>query len=140
MGSDEAEEPAPEAAKFSDVQQMAFFVVNFHMSKQEFDGLTELEKHFILKEWENKIIFESTMIRNAVLNAELNVNRKKNSRFIELHKKRQQKADANYNQDARQAIEENEAREGKRWIERIYQANGLRRPKTKEERREIDGR
>ncbi|WP_240422357.1 phenylalanine racemase [Listeria costaricensis] len=110
------------------------------MSKQEFDGLTELEKHFILKEWENKIIFESTMIRNAVLNAELNVNRKKNSRFIELHKKRQQKADANYNQDARQAIEENEAREGKRWIERIYQANGLRRPKTKEERREIDGR
>ncbi|WP_239256920.1 phenylalanine racemase [Listeria ilorinensis] len=110
------------------------------MSKQEFEVLTELEKHLILKEWENKIVFESTMMRNAVLNAELNVNRKKNSHFIELHKKRQQKADAHYNQNARQAIEENEAKEGKRWIEHIYQANGLRRPKNKEERREIDGR
>lgn len=39
-----------------------------------------------MKEWENKVIFESTMLRNAVLNAEQNLNRKRNSRFIDLHK------------------------------------------------------
>lgn len=98
------------------------------MSKSEFDQLTELEKLFIMKEWENKVIFDSTMLRNAVLNADQNMNRKRNSRFIELHKKRQQKADVNYNANALQAISENEQLEGKSWIEQIYQANGIRKP------------
>lgn len=57
------------------------------MSKHDFEELTEVEKNFIMKEWENKVIFESTMLRNAVLNAEQNLNRKRNSRFIDLHKK-----------------------------------------------------
>lgn len=64
----------------------SLFVVNFRMSKHDFEELTEVEKNFIMKEWENKVIFESTMLRNAVLNAEQNLNRKRNSRFIDLHK------------------------------------------------------
>lgn len=51
-------------------KQFAFFVVNFQMSKHDFEELTEVEKNFIMKEWENKVVFESTMLRNAVLNAE----------------------------------------------------------------------
>ncbi|EAC7885192.1 hypothetical protein [Listeria monocytogenes] len=120
-------------------KQFAFFVVNFQMSKRDFEELTEVEKNFIMKEWENKVVFESTMLRNAVLNAEQNLNRKRNSRFIDLHKKRQKKADVNYTVNALQAISENEAKEGKAWIDRIYGANGLRRPKNKEERRNVNG-
>ncbi|EPF1794469.1 phenylalanine racemase [Listeria monocytogenes] len=120
-------------------KQFAFFVVNFQMSKRDFEELTEVEKNFIMKEWENKVIFESTMLRNAVLNAEQNLNRKRNSRFIDLHKKRQKKADVNYTVNALQAIFENEAKEGKAWIDRIYGANGLRRPKNKEERGKMNG-
>ncbi|EGF6981969.1 phenylalanine racemase [Listeria monocytogenes] len=120
-------------------KQFAFFVVNFQMSKHDFEELTEVEKNFIMKEWENKVIFESTMLRNAVLNAEQNLNQKRNSRFIDLHKKRQKKADVNYTVNALQAISENEAKEGKAWIDRIYGANGLRRPKNKEERRNVNG-
>lgn len=70
----------------------SLFVVNFQMSKHDFEELTEVEKNFIMKEWENKVIFESTMLRNAVLNAEQNLNRKRNSRFIDLHKKRQKES------------------------------------------------
>ncbi|MBC1823631.1 phenylalanine racemase [Listeria seeligeri] len=121
-------------------KQLAFFVVNFHMTKHDFEELTEVEKNFIMKEWENKVIFESTMLRNAVLNAEQNLNRKRNSRFIDLHKKRQKKADVNYTVNALQTISENEAQEGKGWIDRIYQANGLSRPKNKEERGKMNGR
>ncbi|MEG7729997.1 phenylalanine racemase, partial [Listeria monocytogenes] len=43
-------------------KQFAFFVVNFQMSKHDFEELTEVEKNFIMKEWENKVIFESTML------------------------------------------------------------------------------
>ncbi|MBF2579793.1 phenylalanine racemase [Listeria welshimeri] len=99
------------------------------MSKQEFNQLTELEKLFIMKEWENKIVFESTIVRNAVLNAEQNMNRKKNSRFIELHKKRQKKMDRNYTTNALQVILANEELEGKLWVDQIYNANGLRKPR-----------
>ncbi|MBC1481986.1 phenylalanine racemase [Listeria sp. FSL L7-1485] len=120
-------------------KQLAFFVVNFHMTKHDFEELTEIEKNFIMKEWENKVIFESTMMRNAVLNAEQNLNRKRNSRFIDLHKKRQKKADVNYTVNALQAISENEEQEGKGWIDRIYQANGLQKPKNKKERGKING-
>lgn len=109
------------------------------MTKHDFEELTEVEKNFIMKEWENKVIFESTMLRNAVLNAEQNLNRKRNTRFIDLHKKRQKKADVNYTVNALQAILENETQEGKAWIDRIYSANGLRRPKNKEERRKVNG-
>ncbi len=54
-------------------------------------------------------------------------------------KKRQKKADVNYTVNALQAISDNEAKEGKAWIDRIYGANGLRRPKNKEERGKVNG-
>ncbi|MBF2513849.1 phenylalanine racemase [Listeria marthii] len=139
FGAEDDEADSESDTNFELEKQLAFFVVNFHMTKHDFEELTEVEKNFIMKEWENKVIFESTMLRNAVLNAEQNLNRKRNSRFIELHKKRQKKADVNYTVNALQAISENEAQEGKAWIDRVYGANGLRRPKNKEERGKMDG-
>ncbi|EAC8477292.1 phenylalanine racemase [Listeria monocytogenes] len=101
------------------------------MSKRDFDELTEREKQFILKEWENKVVFDSTMERNAVLNAQINANRKRNARFVELHKKKQAKADREFNQQAQKTVAEMEKEGGKRWVDAIYAANGLKRP-TKE--------
>ncbi|AQR76383.1 hypothetical protein ERICI_02994 [Paenibacillus larvae subsp. larvae] len=112
---------------YSYERELAFFVVNFHMSKRDFDELTEKEKLFIRKEWENKVIFESTMTRNAALNAIANANRKKNSRFIELHKKKRERANKEFNTAAIVVITQTEEREGKGWVDEIYKANGLRR-------------
>ena len=47
------------------------------MTPAEFGMLTEKEKMFIRKEHENKLISDTTWTRNAVLNAEANLNRKK---------------------------------------------------------------
>lgn len=101
------------------------------MSPDAFNLLTEKEKMFIRKEHENKFIKETTWIRNAVLNAEANVNRKKNKKFIELFPKRL-RADKEYNQQAIQTILEMEERNGKGWVDLVYKANGMKKPIPKE--------
>ena len=63
-------------------------MVNFGYSKAEYLALNEVEKALIMKEYENKIVLDAIMQRNAFLNAYTNANRKKNSRFIDLFKKR----------------------------------------------------
>lgn len=63
-------------------------MVNFGVNKVEYMSLNEAEKAFIMKEYEEKKILDSILIRNAFLNAYSNANRKKNTRFIELFKKR----------------------------------------------------
>lgn len=97
------------------------------MSKSEFDSLTEKEKMFMRKEHENHFIHETTWMRNAVLNAEANINRKKNKRFIELFPIKQM-ADKEYNENAIQNVLAIEQEKGKLWVERIYQANGMKKP------------
>ena len=79
-----------------------------------------------------KTVSENTHRRNAFLNAYTNANRKKNSRFIELYKKAQEKADKEYNQNAIATITEMEERDGKSWVDKLYRANGMKR-KTKRE-------
>ena len=63
-------------------------MVNFGLNKAEYLALNEVEKALIMKEYENKIVLDSILQRNAFLNAYGNANRKKNSRFVDLFKKR----------------------------------------------------
>lgn len=113
-------------------KELAFYVVNFYMSKSCFDSLTEVEKMFIMKEHENKLVLDATQIRNAVLNAELNANRKKGARFIELFKKKQEKADVMFNQEGIKTVLKMEEEQGKDWVQRIYDANNLKKPEGRD--------
>lgn len=101
------------------------------MSRTEFDMLTEKEKMFIRKEHENKFISDTTWMRNALLNAEANINRKKNKRFIDLFPKKG-KADKEYNENAVKNMLEMEETKGKSWVDLVYKANGMKKPIPKE--------
>ncbi|MBM7717205.1 hypothetical protein JOC94_004230 [Bacillus thermophilus] len=90
-----------------------------------------MEKAFIYKAYETKLVNEMTHIRNAVLNAVNNAFRKKNKKFIDLYKKKQAKADKEYNHNAIQVIHEIEEKEGKSWVDRIYKESGLKKPERK---------
>lgn len=100
--------------------------MNFGTSKADYLSMTELEKAFIRKEYESKTVFQNTQLRDAFYNAYVNANRKKNAKFQELYKKKQEKADIEYNENAIKTIEEMEERDGKSWVEKIYKAAGLK--------------
>lgn len=85
---------------------------------------------FIRKEHENKFLSDTTWLRNAVLNAEANANRKKNKKFIDLFPKRQ-KADKEFNENALKSILLTEEKEGKSWVDKIYAGIGRKRPPKK---------
>ncbi|WP_394374109.1 phenylalanine racemase [Niallia taxi] len=106
---------------------MAFFVVRIGISRSEFDQLTETEKLFIRKEHENKFIHDTTWMRNAMLNAEANANRKKGSKFLELFRKKAHKVDKDYNENAVNAILDVESKKGKSWVDKIFKANNIKK-------------
>ena len=109
-------------------QDFAFFHVNFGTSKEDYNSFTELEKGFIRKEFENKTVFQNEQLRDAVFNAYMNANRKKNSKFQPLYKKKNEKADIEFNKNAIDTINKIEDRDGKSWVDKIYKANGMRKP------------
>jgi len=113
------------ARDFSYERDLAFFVVQIGMSRAEFDMLTEKEKMFIRKEHENKFLSDTTWLRNAVLNAGANINRKKGKKFIELFPKKANKVDKEYNKTAVQTILVMEQKNGKSWVDKVYKANGI---------------
>lgn len=108
----------------------AFFVVNFGYSKADYEALTQRERAFIYKAWENKLVNDTTQLRNAVLNAINNAIRKKGKKFLALWKKRQKKLDKDVAKDNLKIVTNIEDTEGKGWIEKIYAANGIK-PKRK---------
>lgn len=120
------------ARSYSYERDLAFFVVNFGFSKREYNEFSETEKMFIRKEYESKLVNDMTHMRNAVLNAVNNALRKKNKKFIELFKKKNEKVDKEYNLKAVDVIIEIENRDGKSWVDRIYRESGLKKPQTKE--------
>ena len=69
----------------------AFFAVNFHYSKADYMALTPAEKAFIYKAWEDKTVSDTTLIRDAVLNAVSNALRKKKRKERHDWRKRKQK-------------------------------------------------
>lgn len=105
----------------------AFFVVNFHYSKADYDALTQKEKAFIYKAWENKLIADTTHIRNAVGNAVSNALRKKGKRATELWKKKQRKHDVEKMRDTYKEVLAAEDAKGKAWVDKIHKANGIKR-------------
>lgn len=120
-----------QARSYADERDLAFFVVNFGYSKREYGELTELEKTFIRKEYETKTVNDMTHLRNAVLNAMNNANRGKNKKFIDLFKRKQAKADIEYNKNAIEVILEVEEKEGKSWVDKVYERAGQRKPQKK---------
>lgn len=74
------------------------------------------------------------MMYNAVFTATYNVKRKKNKRALKLWRKvRTRKADMEVIHDNLAVIREVEAKEGKGWIDVIYQKNGLKKPERRQE-------
>lgn len=69
-------------------------------------------------------------MRNAVLNAVSNALRKKNARFRELWKKIQAPVDMELARENLRIVTEIEEKEGKGWVDKILQANGIRREKV----------
>ena len=116
------------AQPFSFERELAFFMVQIGLSRSDYESLTEKEKMFIRKEYENKFMKDTTWLRNAVLNAEVNAHRGKYKKFLELFPKKPRKADKKYNENAMQIILEMEKRNGKGWVDKIYKANGMKKP------------
>ena len=110
----------------------AFFAANFGYSKKDYEELTPREVFFIRKAWEDKLVTDSYMTYNAVFTAIYNVTRKKNKKALKLWKKSKvQKADIETAHDNLQIVHEVEGKEGKGWIDRILEANGMKRKKVK---------
>lgn len=128
-------EPTPDDLKYAELardfsyeMELAFFVVEVGVSRDEFDSYTEKEKLFIRKAHESKFIKDTTWKRNASLNAQVNANRKKNKRFIELFPKKQVLVDKDYNENAIKNILDIEKNKGKSWVDKVYKANGMKKP------------
>lgn len=68
-------------------------MVNLGLSKRDIEDITPTEKAFIIKAWEDKVVLETTLLRDAFLNAYLNANRKKNKAFMPMFKKKAKKID-----------------------------------------------
>lgn len=121
------EEPGEVISEFAEERDFAFFVVNFNYSKSDYEALTPKDKVFIRKAYENKVVKESTDMRNAVQNAISNAFRKKNSKLIPLWKKIQKKLNKEKAQDDFLLVQEIEEKEGKTWVDLVYEMNGIRR-------------
>lgn len=128
-------EPDPEYEKLAKGYQneidFAFFAVNFGYSKRDYADLTSREKAFILKAYEEKIVTDSTLLRNAVLNAVSNALRKKGRKFKDLWKKRPKHLDSEKANENLNIVLEVEKKEGKSWIDRVLKANGLKQPERR---------
>lgn len=119
------EEKESDNVEYAELFSLAFFVANFNYTKEEYEKLTIKERKFILKAWENKVIFENHLDRNAVSNAYINANRKKGTKSFPLWKKA-----VNKNIDIKKLktdfreIEKMENEDGgKKWVQAIYAAH-----------------
>ena len=76
------------------------------------------------------MVFESTILRDAVMNATYNVNRKKSKPFKKLWARivKLTKGEKTKQKDAVSTIKEIEKKE-RGWINKIYAANGFKRKK-----------
>lgn len=111
----------------------AFFVVHFGFNFDDYSKLTPRQCLFIRKEYEKKTVADTTLFRDAVLNALYNANRKKGKGFKQLWKKKNQKIDKQQVTQDFKLIDEIEKRE-KGWVERIYMENGLKPPKKRKKK------
>lgn len=131
-GSGEVDEEYNNMAKdYQKEIDFAFFVVNFQYSKADYEALTPKEKIFIMKAWETKLVSDTTHIRNATLNAVSNAMRKKGSKFADLWTKKQQRLDTELAHNNLRIVEKIENNNDKSWVDKVYKANGMRKPEEK---------
>lgn len=116
-----------EAKDYETEIDFAFFVVNFGYTKADYEALTPREKIFIYKAWENKIVSDSSYMRNAFLNGYLNARRKRGKKFVDLWKKKQKRLNKEVAKENLTVIMGIEDQEGKSWVDFIYQKNGLKK-------------
>jgi len=110
----------------------AFFAVNFGYSKSDYLALTQTEKLFIVKAYENKVVADSNVLNMAVANAVANVLRKKGKRPQKLWKRKSRIiVDKEVMQSTIKQIIKHEQQTGKGWVEKIYKANGYKVPAQK---------
>lgn len=111
----------------------AFFAVNFGYSKADYSALTPAEKLFILKAYEDRVVSQSTLMANAVLNAIGNAMRKRGKPFLKLWRKKPQRTDKEMQENRIEKVLAQEERSGKAWVEKIYRENKRRMPVRKKE-------
>ena len=105
----------------------AFFAANFGYSKADYESLTPRERAFLYKAWETRMVSDSYNQYNAVFTAIYNANRPKRKKALKLWKKRAvQKADMNVIQNNLEIVSEVEQTEGKDWVRKVYEVNGMR--------------
>ena len=109
----------------------AFFVVNFHYSKRDYEELTYRERAFIYKAWEDKLVSDTSYIANAVNNAINNAFRKKGKKVQPLWKKKTKRLDKETAKENLRLVEVIEERDGRDWVAEIYKANGLLKKREK---------
>lgn len=129
-GEGEQDTKASAVDQYNQVRSLAFFVVNLGFSKEDYYHLTLTEREFILKAWEERELREHELIRNDVLNAVCNALRGKGQRFIELFSKPQKPADKLKAKQYIQIAEQSNQNDGD-WIRKIYESNGLNKPKVR---------
>lgn len=114
------------AKPFSKEIDLAFFVVNFGYSKQDYEALTPKEKTFIYKAWENKLVSDTSHLYNAMFTASYNVQRTKNKKALKLWKKPQvNKGNMEVISENMSVVKQVEKNEGRDWVKRIYDFNGI---------------
>ena len=96
-------------------------------------ALTPRERMFIRKAYENKTVFDSTILRDAVMNANYNLNRKKGKRFKRLWTLigKITRTEKETYKENREKILQIEKEKPSNWIEKIYRANGWKMKKKK---------
>lgn len=83
-----------------------------------------------MKAYEDKLVNDSTIARNAFLNALQNLYRKKNKKFNKLWKKKQKKLDKEIAEENLSIVMQSE-KQGMDWADLIYRANGMEKPQKK---------
>ena len=72
-----ADNETTKAGNYHYEQDLAFFIVNFGFSKQEYLDLTPRERMFVYRAWEDKLVRDSQLNHDATLLAEANAHRKR---------------------------------------------------------------
>lgn len=121
-----------EAKPYQSDIDFAFFAANFGYSKTDYEMLTQKEKIFIYKAWENRQAAMVMNIYNAVFTAFYNVNRRKNKPALKpLKKKSRHRTDIKTVKNNIKIVKQAEKEEGNEWIRTIYRANGLKPPERR---------
>lgn len=111
--------------------------MHFGYTRADYDALTQTERAFIMKAYEDMVVSDSTTTRNAVFNATINANRKKGKPFRKLWQRARRQADREKARDDLSTIRDIEKQEKKGksglplWLERVYAGSGRKIPQPK---------